>query len=326
MPLIPYTPQNFAAHHGNLLQQSQDLDLSWAELIWAAISVGRAELFHVVRYGDYSLFEISYRTAILFANLRELETELVTRSEAYDGLDPSEKGAISYFLGMTLTKAAVHRLCNVPWLMHLDVYRAELAVALSDDRSRPDLVGRDELGRWVVVESKGRTNSFDGRALERAKQQAQKIMNIGGQAPHLAIGILVHFDGDILQLHLRDPEPDVKAGISLPLSSESFFEGYYRPFREWLRGDPSRRRVKVGERTFIVALIESLDLSVGLDEALAELPASELARAEAESISELTREQLNDVFVGADGILVRTGTLWSSSNMRQQPQERTRAR
>jgi hypothetical protein len=176
------------------------------------------------------------------------------------------------------------------------------------------------------VESKGRTNSFDGRALDRAKQQAQKIINIGGQVPYLAIGTLVHFDGDVLQLHLRDPEPDVKAEISLPLSSENFFEGYYRPFREWLREDPSRRRVKVGEHTFIEAPIERLDLSVGLDEELMVYPASERARSEAESIRELAREQSENIFVGADGVLVRTGELWSSSNMRHQPQERTRAR
>lgn len=321
MPLIQYTPQDFAAHHGSHLQQSQDFNLSWAELIWAAISVGRAELFHIIRHGDYSLFEICYRVAILFANLRELDSGRVTRSAAYDGLDPTEKGAISYFLGMTLTKAAVHRLCDVPWLMHLDVYRADLAAALGDDHSRPDLVGRDQSGRWVVVESKGRTNSFDGQALMRAKQQAQKVISIGGQAPHLAIGALLHFDGDVLQLHLRDPEPDLKAQISLPLTSESFFEGYYRPFRAWLQRDPARRRVRVGERTFIEAPIEQLDLAVGLDEALVSLPETERTKVEIE-----VREESENAFVGADGILVRTGPLWSSNNMRKEPQERIRER
>lgn len=319
MPLIHYTPRSFAAHHGPLLQQAQDLNLSWGELIWAAITVGRAELFHIIRHGDYSLFEISYRMAILFANLRELDSERVTRSAAYDGLDPTEKGAISYFLGMTLTKAAVHRLCNVPWLMHLDVYRNDLSAALADNRSRPDLVGRDQLGRWGVVESKGRTNSFDERALARAKQQAQTVISIDGQAPHLAIGTLVHFDGDALQLHLVDPEPDLKAQISLPLTRDNFFEGYYRPFREWLQRDPSRRRVFVGDRTFIEAPIEQLDLAVGLDEELLESPATERTSAAVSKESE-------DVFVGADGILVRTGPLWSSNNMRREPQERTRER
>lgn len=319
MPLIHYTPRAFAPHHGPLLQQAQDFNLSWEELIWAAISVGRAELFHIIRHGDYSLFEISYRIAILFANLRELDNERATRSAAYDGLDPTEKGAISYFLGMTLTKAAINRLCNVPWLMHLDVYREDLAAALGDDRSRPDLVGRDQLGRWVVVESKGRTNSFDGRALARAKQQAQTVISIGGQAPYLAIGTLVHFDGDALQLHLVDPEPDLKAQISLPLTSDNFFEGYYRPFREWLQRDPARRRVKVGDRIFIEAPIEQLNLAVGLDEELAGSPTTESARAEASTES-------GGIFVGTDGILVRTGPLWSSSNMRREPQERTRER
>lgn len=319
MPLIHYTPRSFAEHHGNLLQQAQDLDISWAELIWAAISVGRAELFHIIRHGEFSHFEISYRVAILFANLCELDSQRIARSAAYNGLDPTEKGAISYFLSMALTKAAVHRLCDVPWLMHLDVYRADLAAVLSNDRSRPDLVGRDQQGRWIVVESKGRTHSFDERALAKAKQQAQKVTSIGGQVPYLAMGTLIHFDGDALQIHLIDPESDLKAEINLPLTRDNFFEGYYRPFREWLKADPGRRRVTVGESTFIEAPIEQLDITVGLVDELAGSPTTKLVRVEINKESE-------DVFVGADGILVRTGRLWSSNNMRRQPQERTRGR
>ena len=256
---------------------------------------------------------------MLFANLRELESRRLTRSAAYDGLDPTEKGAISYFLGMTITKAAVHRLCDVPWLMHLDVYRADLAAVLSDARSRPDLVGRDQQGRWVVVESKGRTHSYDGRALAKAKHQAGVVTSIDGQVPHLAMGTLVHFDGDALQVHLVDPEPDLKAEVNLPLTSDTFFAGYYRPFRNWLRGEPRRRRVLIGERIFIEAPIEQLDLTVGLDESLLDSPAEKLPRIEAISESE-------DVFVGGDGVLVRTGLLWSSSNMQKEPQERIRER
>lgn len=326
MPLVHYTPEHFAAHHGDLLQASQDLAFSWPELVWAAVTVGRAELFHVVRYGDYSLFEMSYRTAILYANLCELDTRRMTRSSAYDGLDPTEKGAVSYFLGMAVTKAAVHRVCSVPWLMHLDVYRADLDATMNDARNRPDLLGRDNLGRWVVVESKGRTNGFDGRALERAKQQAQAVVDIGGEAPYLAVGALVHFDGGVLQLHFRDPTPSSETKVSLPLSDAKFFEGYYRPFREWLRREPSARPVTIRGRTFLEAPIEQLDLSVGLEEGREALPTPERVRSDLEFSIEFTREQREDLFVGADGILVRLGQLWNSNNMRRQPQERTRTR
>ncbi len=251
MPLVRYTPEDFAAHHGALLQEPQDLAISWTELLWADITVGRRELQHVFRHGEYSWFEISYRAAILYANLCEMHHGRIERSAAYDGLDPSEKGAISYFLGMAITKAAIHRLCAVPWLMHLDVYRAELSATFGEGRTRPDLVGQDALGRWVVVESKGRTNGFDLQALERAKLQAQSIVAIGGEVPYLAIGTLVHFEGGVLQLHLKDPDARVYEKVSISLTRDSLLEGYYRPFRAWLLSDPTRREITIRDRAFV---------------------------------------------------------------------------
>jgi hypothetical protein len=254
-----------------------------------------------------------------------IDSGRVGRSAAYDGLDPSEKGAISYFLGMTLTKAAVHRLCAVPWLMHLDVYRAVLNLGLGAGRTRPDLIGQDKLGRWVVVESKGRTNGFDDRALVRAKEQARTV-DIGGEAPYLAIGTLVHFDGDVLQLHLRDPQSYSIDKTSLPLTPATFFEGYYRPFRSWLQRNPNTRRTAIQGRSFVESLIEPLNLSVGLESDLLEdLLTPERVRSAREFGSGSARELPENTFVGADGVLVRTGSLWNSSNMRRQPQERTRA-
>jgi hypothetical protein len=325
MPLARYTPEDFAVQHGAQLQTPEDLTLSWAELIWAAITVGRAELLHVFRHADYSLFEISYRVAILFANLCELDTGRIIRSDAYIGLDPSEKSAISYFLGMTLTKAAVHRLCAVPWLMHMDVYRADLGATFSSGRARPDLVGKDSQGRWVVVESKGRSNGFDGRALASAREQAQKLTDISGEKPYMAIGTLVHFDAGVLQIHLRDPESDTEEKVSIPLTSERFFEGYYRPFRNWLQRNTAARSVIIQGRTFFEVPLGHLDLAIGLEAALLkDSPISERANSAAEFARDFAREPQERVFVGADGILVRTGSLWDSNNMRQQPQERAR--
>jgi hypothetical protein len=132
------------------------------------------------------LFEIAYRAAVLYANLCETEAGRIRRSEAYDGLDPSEKSAISYFLGLTVAKAFAELRLAVPWLMHLDVYRQELQPVLSG-ASRPDLVGRAVTGEWVAVESKGRTNAFDVRALQLAKGQVAQLVAVGGQPTALQI-------------------------------------------------------------------------------------------------------------------------------------------
>src|SRR5687767_4042942 len=122
MPKLHYNATNFPAALGASLKGSKTVSFPWEELVWAAISVGRAELFHILRHGPFSAFEIIYRAAIVYANLRETGTGELARSKAYEGLDPSEKGAISYFMGLTLAKLLSEKLLDVPWLMHLDVY------------------------------------------------------------------------------------------------------------------------------------------------------------------------------------------------------------
>src|SRR5689334_2089708 len=125
MPSVDLRVQNFAAVAGPPNGRSA-WDLSWPKLVWAAITVGRGSLAHVVQHGQFSMFEIVYRSAILYANLLERPDGYFGRSQAYDGLDPSEKGAISYFLGLTLTKAFAEQMLRIPWLMHVDVYRPRI--------------------------------------------------------------------------------------------------------------------------------------------------------------------------------------------------------
>jgi hypothetical protein len=46
----------------------------------------------------------------VWANLREEANAWIVRSDAFLGLDPSEKCAISYFLGLTVAKLLAERL------------------------------------------------------------------------------------------------------------------------------------------------------------------------------------------------------------------------
>src|SRR5688500_5816132 len=98
MPTITYNASRFRPAYHPQLAGRNALDFTWAELVWSAISVGRRELLHLFRYGPFSAFEIVYRTAVLYANLCETPASGLTRSSAYNGLDPSEKSAISYFM------------------------------------------------------------------------------------------------------------------------------------------------------------------------------------------------------------------------------------
>ena len=317
MPLIRYSSNGFPHLWGALLQGDHDLDLSWSQMVWSAISVGRAELMHLVRHGAYSFFEIAYRSCILFANLREGADRRIRRSSAYDGLDPSEKSAISYFLGLTMTKAFAEARLSVPWLMHLDVYRHDLNVVLQG-ASRPDLVGETANGAWVVMESKGRTNGFSSRALSDAKTQARQILTIDGQIPLFAVGLLTHFGGGALALAVEDPKSDNNGKqLRIPLDHEKLLRGYYRPFQVWLLEAPGATDEVIGNVPYRIAALSDLDIRVGMATRLVQTDDFSAVRPIREvGVSEENR------YLGTDGLMVEVGPSWAEENMRLEPQER----
>ena len=322
MPIVRYNATNFPTAYHPGLAGSHSLSFTWAELVWSAISVGRAELLHLFRYGPFSAFEMVYRAAILYANLNQTNANRLRRSSAYDGLDPSEKSAISYFMGLTLSKLFADKLLDVPWLMHLDVYRAQLDPALLAGSSRPDLVGQNSSGQWIAIESKGRTNDFDQAALSRAKEQVESLSTIGGVAPTLRIALLAYFDEGRLACAVDDPDEhdkrDFKEIPDIPLTREKLIEGYYRPFREWVREAPNIEIEEINNRRYRVGYMPEVDVSIGIEDEL-------LVETAAEAPQGLRRrESTENEYQAPDGLLVRVGELWSETNMRQEPQERRR--
>jgi hypothetical protein len=314
MPELIYEASNFPQSYGTNLVGLHTLTVSWSELIWAAISVGRAELLHITRHDRFSSFEMAYRTSILFANLCENANGHLKRSSAYEGLDPSEKGAISYFLGLTMTKAFSARMLNVPWLMHLDVYREDLQLVIGNGNSRPDLIGKNSNDEWIVMEAKGRTHGFDSAAIQRAKYQAGQVIEVSGVSPVLHVGLQVYFADGLMRLKVDDPKPHKKEPIKLPISTEKFIAGYYRPFIEWLsEGEmKSIHNIHYRQRN-----IPELDISIGINNSIFETQGNYIRNR----IDQVT-EQDYMIFVAPDGLVVSVGELWSRGNMMLEPQER----
>ena len=79
MPMITYTAQGFPIAYGGALAGTFPLSVSWEEIIWAAISVGKAQLAHMTQYGVFSAFEFMYRAAIIYANLVETSSGRLRR-------------------------------------------------------------------------------------------------------------------------------------------------------------------------------------------------------------------------------------------------------
>lgn len=102
MPNIGYESAGFGATLAGL-NGGGILTCTWAQLVWAAVTVGKA-FGDEAAFGLFSTFERIHRGSMLYAYLVEAPTGAIMRAHTYLGADPSEKGNISYSLGMTLAK------------------------------------------------------------------------------------------------------------------------------------------------------------------------------------------------------------------------------
>ena len=101
MPIVNYRAHAF--DNRLRVNGTQQIHVSWSQIVHAAITVGRRGLRDVWRHGQHSWFEMNYRAFMLCANLQTSHSDHIIKTSAYKSLDPSEKSAISYFLGLTFT-------------------------------------------------------------------------------------------------------------------------------------------------------------------------------------------------------------------------------
>ncbi len=221
---IEYQSRNFPTPYG---VRSGTLHRSWDDLLWAALTVGRPSIYHVFRYGPASFHEALFRLSLMRMALQGGAFGPLRRTDAFSALDPTEKGMVSYFLGMALCKLFAWRLLQMPWLLHLDVFRPILNPTLLG-RSRPDLVGDDNRGRWHAFESKGRSSVPSQDDKTKAKNQALRVVSVGGRRCSLHVGSFAYFKSDELHFYWRDPEPVPEEPIRLPAPKEEW-RHYYAP-------------------------------------------------------------------------------------------------
>lgn len=200
---IPYSTTGFSPSLG-----SGNIDVSWAELAWAAVTYGKDSGCYYLRHPGHSLAEKVYRLFLLYTCLTQTGS-YAFKSILYEGMDPTEKGFASYFLGMTLTKLFAHRFLSTPLLWHVSM--ASQAISYRPGNSRPDLIGcRSTLNDWIIAEAKGRSGSFDSAALSNAKGQARMITTVNGQVPRYRFGAESYF-APCLSLQVDDPPSDDEA-------------------------------------------------------------------------------------------------------------------
>jgi hypothetical protein len=221
-------------------ETTSDTEISWEDLVLSAITIGRRQPADLLPHGQFSILEMIYRIALIAANLREQLINGIPRfapSPAFKALDPSEKGAVTYFLAMACAGVMARNELDAPWHMHLDVYTNPnnpygfvLPASLRSTGVRPDLIGQTNEGDWCILEAKGRTNAADENLRKKAKAQTQSVSQVDGVAPRYRYGTCAALGSGSLVIDWIDPIDAAKDATPLDLNPDVFALASYAPF------------------------------------------------------------------------------------------------
>lgn len=253
------------------------------------------------------LLELLWRIGMVAANVRPTASQgRWTRSSAYDRLDPSEKSAVSYFLGMTQTAFMSRYVLGYPHLVHVDLLLKQQGSGLTG--KRPDFVAvnptkHPTTAYSAVLEAKGRTNGFDQSALDSAKQQALITPGVRGLVVGERVASESFFDAaGYWSSVLEDPEG---SGEELELGLETYLLVYYRNIIEAGRQSASWEQTgdhyqfSVPEFPILLSLpsplVEAYDASAEIQENNARDDAAPIVRTYRKLVEESTDEDPGDL-------------------------------
>lgn len=307
---IDYESDGFSMG-GLVVNGPSTLDTSWDELLGVAVTVGRPSRQYVFRHGRSSVYEALFRWSLVRMALEQSGpmARRLRRTAAARTLDPSEKGAVNYFLGIAICQLFAARLLDAPALLHLDVFRPMLNPVLTG-RSRPDLVGQTRSGNWLAFECKGRISVPSAVAKQKAKKQAQRLVRVNGQVPTLQIGGIAYFKNEVLRFFWRDPSPNperIERPIEVSIQTEDW-RHHYAAALELIRSHPDY--FERMQREPLLMPVDGVDLEIGIHPKILR----HLIQPESQIGPDLFR--LSDIQgdaglpYQADGVAVRAGESW----------------
>lgn len=213
--------------YGKHLDGPHILHVDWHDIIWAAITVGKRNASEINKHGKYSIYEIMSRAMLIWTSLKSNYGDL-EKSSVYENMDPTEKGFVSFSLGMTMSKLLASKLLNVHWLEHVANINTSIKTRI-ETKSRPDLIGLNARKEFIIFEAKGRSNSFNSEAQSKAKKQTKVIHRINNIPPVLRVASQSYFD-NFLFVEIEDPEEIDPNPIDIETDLSTYFEKYYGIF------------------------------------------------------------------------------------------------
>lgn len=216
---ISYDTSSFPA--ALRLPSSGTESFTLAEIVWAAATVGQTPFSAPVPVPDLG-FELAWRVAMVWANL--IPGPELRCSAAYQRLDPSEKSAVSFFLGQVQSKLFAHRLFGVDIFVHLD--RVLELLGQQRAKTRPDFIGIDATGNLALaVEAKGRSHGWTQQVVAAAKNQARALPGVVGAASTSYAHIAYFASGE---WRARLVDPPRRRTVMQDVAASDLRRAYYR--------------------------------------------------------------------------------------------------
>ncbi|SEC38696.1 hypothetical protein SAMN05519105_2483 [Rhodobacter sp. 24-YEA-8] len=191
-------------------------------------------------------------------------------SDAFNCLDPSEKGAATFFIAGTMTKI-VAELFGIPVLYHLDTLHhysnfigpnLPQVSMLANATRRPDFIGPNSGLLYGVFESKGRTHQSHDPLRISAKEQTTMINKINGTDPICRVACITSFGNRQMTVDVVDPTGSHKESFNMETTNADLKEPFrltQQLFHENIIHDEVIHRVK-----YKIVKLEAADLEFGL--------------------------------------------------------------
>lgn len=197
-----------------------DLEFLISDIIKAAITVGKGDFDTIFAARYFSKYELEFRISMLLAFL-SFEEEYLRRSEAFCLLDPSEKGAINYFLGMVFSSLVSTLKLNVKWLIHLDSY--DKTLIKFKDRKKPDFIGITNDDNRIVLESKSWMIKRN-EGVNNALQQLRAVLEVEGERNITKIASILYGKQN---LFLEVIDPKEREQLEVTSKNSDYLKDYY---------------------------------------------------------------------------------------------------
>lgn len=246
---------NFQERNGINCSQvvpNKQLSMTWLDFLRVFIATGykystkiyfnhhNIPYYFQMKINFSKIFKYRLKLAHSIGEFLVINNNRLVLDASFFGLDQSERGKWSYMLGMIFTKFVSEYEYGVIYLQNLDYAITTNVVSVYNfkgnnirlSNSRPDFIGQDLNGNWVVFEAKGHLSGNSGLSLLReAKNQARTIrcieFNGTKVSPSLCIGSILTFNN---YFNIETCDPPFEGNLFVNIKNYSKFIYYYYKF------------------------------------------------------------------------------------------------